>query len=312
MTPEEKEQIKNELINELRAANEDLKGSVASLKGEIRDEISRSAIKKEIVDQVLTKRSRSSGFWQHPATLLVLGFVFTTLCGAAITSCWKTREWQNEQSYLTAQTRCERERLTRTEEIKQKYEVKDEIIRRVAETNTAAEEILIYFEMDPRRRRQEKKDRIAYWKEASRNWRTNEKILKQRLLLRFVDTNVGNLFEQIVQYRNFVGVDINYQQEQLSAGQPICREIVKQANLCMGHITGNLMPQVIKGMNEEILSDERTLRATRCTLDLSNTTNNPSPSPQGAAQGPQNNAAELDACQELLEKKDICEARKKP
>jgi hypothetical protein len=310
MTPAEKEQIKNELINDLRAANEDLKVSVESLKTEIRDEINRSAIKKEIVDQVLTKRSRSSGFWQHPVTLLVLGFVFTTLCGAALTSCWKTREWQNEQYYLAAQTRCERERSTRTEEIKQKYEVKDEIIRRVAETNTAAEEILIYFQMDPARRSKEGKDRIAYWKEASRSWRTNEKILKQRLLLRFTDPNISNLFEEIVKYRNFVGVNINNQQEELSDGRQICREIVNQANLCMGHITGNLMPQVIKGMNEEILSDEKALRAAQCALDPSNTTNNPSPSPQATAPGPQNNA-ELDACEVLLEKKDICDSKKK-
>jgi hypothetical protein len=311
MTPEDKEQIKSELRHELKDSSEAIKESIAASKREICDELDRGALKKEIIDQVLTKkRSRWSVNWQHPAILLLLGFAFTTACGAALTSCWKTREWENEQSYLRAQTNCERERVTRLEEVKQKYEVKDEIIRRVAETNTAAEEILNYFLMDTARRDQEKSDRITYWKDASRNWRINEKILKQRLLLRFTDTNVSQLFQEIVTYRNLVGVNINNRQEELSSGQPICMQIVHKANECMAHVTEILTPQVIKRMNEEILSDERALRATTCTS--ASPENNPSPSPTAAAaQGSQSNSAKLNPCEELYGVAEMCNTPKK-
>jgi hypothetical protein len=266
MTLGDKDAIKTELLNELKAKNDESRREIiAKLKGELLEEIEKDALKKEIIGEVASKESQVYAFLKHPVTLLVVAFVLTTLLGTIIASCWKYWEWENEQAYLKTQAQCDRERQTRSDEIRQKYEVKDEIIKRVAETNTAAEEILLYFQMDPVRRKQVRDERTNYWKEATRAWRINDKILRQRLLFRFENRDVAQLFETIGRYRGWVGININNQQETLSQRGVICRQIVDQSNLCMNHVTWDLMPQVIEMMNKEILQDERRLRATQCT-----------------------------------------------
>jgi hypothetical protein len=315
MTPGEREEIKKQMVEELKkASDESRREAHARLKVELHEEIDKDSLKKEILSEVNPKGSSVGEYLKHPASLLVIGFILTTLFGTIIASCWKYLEWENEQEYLKTQTQCERERQTRSEEIKQKYEVKDEIIRRVAETNTAAEEILLYFQMEPSRREREQDERIKYWKEASRNWRINEKILRQRLLLRFNNPTVTELFEEITRYRGWVGININNQQEELSGHGVICAPIVEQANLCMGHVTGDLMPQVIKIMNEEIWADERELRAARCMTNASpQPTNNATSTPQATSTDKsKNEPTEPNACKKLQQIAKICDPKNKP
>ncbi|HLL70203.1 MAG TPA: hypothetical protein VK363_02150 [Pyrinomonadaceae bacterium] len=315
MTPEERDAIKKQLAEELKGANdESRREALAKLKADLREEIDKDAIKKEVLRELAPKESAAEKNLKHPASLLVIGFVLTTLFGTIISSCWKYLEWENEQEYLKTQTQCERERQTRSEEIKQKYEVKDEIIKRVAETNTAAEDILLYFQLEPARRESEREERIKYWKEASRNWRINDKILRQRLLLRFKNPDVSELFNEMTRYRGWVGININNQQDELSKGEKPCAAIIDQANLCMGHVTGNIMPQVIKIMNEEIWADEKELRAARClTTALSQPTVTPSPTLQ-TADAPNSKSApsEPNACMKLRELAKVCDPEKQP
>ena len=313
MTPD-KQQLKDELVKELKESNgAQVRESFAKLKDEIRKDIEKDKIKEEILEEIKTKSSKSDGFLKHPATLLVLGFLLTTILGTTLTSCWKSLELDNEREYLSTQTRCERERQTKSDEIKQKYEVKDEIIRRVAETNTAAEEILLYFQMKPARREREQNERVTYWKEATRNWRTNEKILKQRLLLRFSDPSVNQLFDDMITFRNWVGINIDSQQEALSSGGDICSERIKIANRCMTHIVEELMPQVIKLMNEEISSDEKALRAAQCVTGNNVSGVSGTASPQ-VASGNNSGKTSPDAsvapnsCSELLNVAKTCKA----
>jgi hypothetical protein len=316
MKPGEKAQFKREVAAELKsAADEKRRIDLAELKSELRGEIEKDVLKKEIISELAGEKSKVPAFLQHPVTLLFLGFVLTTGLGTIITLTWKYLEWENEQEYLKTQAQCDRERQTRSEEIKQKYEVKDEIIKRVAETNTAAEEILLYFQMEPARRQKLQEERTKYWQEATRTWRIDEKILKQRLLLRFEDPDVSRLFAKIGIYRGWVGININNQQEKLSTGQKICTEIVNQANLCMSHVTSDLMPNVIEIMNKEILADERNLRAARCTSSGSPETNKVSPTPFTAAANPtgadNNKMPEIDACETLPKMAGICNPTKK-
>lgn len=265
MRPEDQRRITNDLVKELKESNEPvIRESVAKMKDEIREAIEKDALTKQIIDEITPRSTRSDGFFKHPATLLVLGFIFTTALGGILTSCWKGWELDNERSYLATQTRCERERQTKTEEIKQKIEVKDEIIKRVAETNTAAEEILLYFGMEPSRQERERDERIAYWKEATRAWKTNEKILNQRLQLRFSNPDVARLFEDMVSDRSLVGIAIDNEHEDMAKGKIKCNKRISTANECMIYITTNVMPQVIKMMNQEILLDESSLRAAKC------------------------------------------------
>src|SRR6266702_1717540 len=58
--------------------------------------------------QAETSQSSWSRFWQHPAILLILGFLFTGVAGAWLTSYWKQSEWDNQQDYLVAQRSLDR------------------------------------------------------------------------------------------------------------------------------------------------------------------------------------------------------------
>jgi hypothetical protein len=264
MPREEQQQIKNELVKESKESGIVLRESLAKFKDEIREAVEKDILARQVISEIQPKTATSDGFFKHPATLLILGFIFTTGLGSFLTRWWKGYEQDNERTYFATQTRCERERQTKTEELKQKIEVKDEIIQRVAETNTAAEEILLYFEMEPSRKKREREERTAYWKQATRAWKTNEKILKQRLLLRFSNPNVSQLLDDMVGERSLVGVNINNEHEDMADGKTNCSKRIKAANACMIYITQNLMPQMIKMINEEILSDEKGLRAARC------------------------------------------------
>lgn len=305
MTPEERAEIKRQLVGELKEMNDESRSAMlAKLKSELREEIDKENLKKEIIVEVSPRGSRFREFIKHPATLLVLGFVFTTFLGTIVSSVWKYWEWENEQGYLKTQTQCERERQTRSEEIKQKYEVKDEIIKRVAETNTAAEEILLYFQMDPPRRKLLQAERTNYWQVASRDWRINEKILRQRSLLRFQNQNVTGLLEEITRYRGWVGININNQQEKLSADGTVCKPIVSQAALCMNHVTQELMPQLIGIMNDEIRADEKNLRLAQCLTNASpEPTAGPFPTPNPSAANNQQND-----CRKLLVMARACDS----
>jgi preprotein translocase subunit Sss1 len=55
----------------------------------------KESIRKEL--QKPKKDELISGFFAHPAVLLILGFVLTGLVGGALTDKWKAREWDNQQ-----------------------------------------------------------------------------------------------------------------------------------------------------------------------------------------------------------------------
>jgi hypothetical protein len=304
MTHQEQEQIKDELAKELKGKI--VPESLAILKGEIREAVEKDTLAKQVIDEIQAKKPKSDAFLKHPATLLLLGFIFTSVLGGIFTSCWKGYEQDNERAYLATQTKCERERLTKTEEIKQKTDVKDEIIKRVAETNTAAEEILLYFEMEPLRKEQERVERTAYWKDATRAWKTNEKILRQRLLMRFSNPKVSELFDEMVSQRSLVGININNEHEAMAEGRGNCSIRIKTANECMIYITESLMPPIIKIMNEEILSDEQALRATRCA-DSTASYVNVNPGPQVVSHSkPAKAALASNPCPEFQRRLKLC------
>lgn len=307
MTPEDKEAVKKEIVTELKAADDAARRAAAEeMKRELAAEIEKEDLKKQVLKELRPEEPPDDGLLKHPATLLVLGFALTTIFGTIITSCWKYKEWQNEQEYLKTQSQCDRERLTKTEEIKQKYEVKEAVIKGVSETNTAAEEILRYLLLDPARRDKEGADRVVYWKEASRNWRINSKILTQRLVFRFRDPRVTGTFDEITRYRSWVGNTIDNQQEALSAGKGICAPRVYKANECMSHVTLSLMPSVVKVMTKEISADERSLREARCVTDAQSPSGAASPSPTAAPEQEANSGPPApNACDEML--KVTCE-----
>jgi hypothetical protein len=169
-------------------------------------------LKKEILAELSPKKPWWQGLLGHPAFLLVVGFLFTTVLGAMFSSCW-----QNTQSEL------DRKRITREEVIKQKYEIKDDVIKSIAETNTAAEDLLASYGWDPRdsRRKVDAIARLQKWQQASANWRTRSKILAESLRFRFNSPDVLRIFREITTRRSDVGSRIQSLQRrvEVSAGK---------------------------------------------------------------------------------------------
>src|SRR5216683_6560987 len=90
----------------------------------LKDEIRRSL-------QAEPPQSGWSKFWQHPAILLVLGFIFTGIAGSGLTYLWKQRDWKNQQAYLVEQRSLDR-----------KTAVIENTFKEVATTSAAADDLL--------------------------------------------------------------------------------------------------------------------------------------------------------------------------
>jgi hypothetical protein len=199
-----------DLDSKLRMSTND---EMEKLRDEIVVEIRKESFKKEILSD-LEADARNS-FWkaaQHPAILLVLGFALTTGLGSFLTYKWQSRANEKQAERQTQQQKYDQDQSTRQRTIQQKYELTDEVVRAVAETNTAAEDILVAFQWNPKDRRAFP-ERTKYWQEASRKWRVESKILIQKLVFRFTDQKIGSSFQAIVEKRKDVGVTIEYIQD---------------------------------------------------------------------------------------------------
>jgi hypothetical protein len=141
---------------------------------------------------VTESASSWDGFFRHPAVLLLLGFLFTTTGGSIVTELWKAKEWHNEQGQLGRQRALEK-----------KYALVDELFRSVAETTTAAEDVLAtetwtWKDVDAERRKQA-------WLTTSTNWRISSKIVRQKLNTYFSTPSLPTQFDEIIDTRKQLG-----------------------------------------------------------------------------------------------------------
>jgi len=162
-----------------------------------REKIRDAEIFKDEIRKVLLPpppaESTWSKFFAHQATLLVLGFMLTTLVGSWFTYFWKQRDWKNQQSYLTQQRALDK-----------KYALIDSTFKEVSLTLAAGEDVLATYytenwasgEIDEHR---------ANWLKTSRNWRVASKVLAQNLAVNFRDPQIRELFKDIVAHRKDLG-----------------------------------------------------------------------------------------------------------
>jgi hypothetical protein len=169
LSPEERERIRE----------------IESLKAEIRKEI-----------QSDKPESKTSRFFRHQAVLLVLGFGLTTLVGGALTSWWKTKEWNNQQGYLAQQRALDK-----------KYALMDQTFKEVASTTTAAQDVLILY-YGTHWTEADIKEHKDHWRQSSREWRIAANLLKQSLRTGFDDQNIPKTFEELVEKRKILGIEI--------------------------------------------------------------------------------------------------------
>lgn len=161
----------------------------------------KEAIKKEIVDEL--KNSQKGGLGslaQHPAVLLLLGFILTTGVGT-----WFTYYWQDKQQIN------QREQQSHERALQQKYEFIEQTNRAVAELYTAANVILylLSYNLDAKSFDKELPEREVVWKQNVRSWLVTSRILQQRIAVNFKGDEAKKLYQEISEDSEDLSIYIN-------------------------------------------------------------------------------------------------------
>lgn len=262
MTLDEKESLKKEIKGSAEIDDENALQRRNEFKNEILAAIEKDSLKTEILDELKPKKT----LWkklEHPALLLLIGFVLTTGLGGILTYFWQYKQWKGQQEYIQKQNELERARITQQAIIKQKYDIKDETIRAIAEINTAGEEILISFTWDPkdRRRKTGAPNLTKAWREASKNWRINSKIILQKITYRFVNPEISKSFGKMMAVRSEVGNKIASLQNRIEqSSEKILKDKSFEAEVYSvnGKLSDfiSLSNDLMKAMTEEIQANE--------------------------------------------------------
>jgi hypothetical protein len=152
----------------------------------------------EIREQ-LDAGGKKTGWYEwlaHPALLLVAGFVLTGVIGEKLTQHWKNEEAINQRTYLQQQ------RL-----LDKRYELLERTLSAVAQTNTAAEDILASRTW-PNWSAGERREFKSRWQTTSREWRISSTILHQELGVYFANHQIPQTFGEIEDVREYLGNEI--------------------------------------------------------------------------------------------------------
>ena len=175
----------------------------SSIKDELLDELRKQDnLKKELLKELQPTdwASSFSRFIQHPALLLIIGFLLTSGLGAGVTYFWQKRERIEGQRQAAHKL-----------EMEKKHAIAGDILKSVAETTTAVEDLIkLYLDGEPDKvvRGQMETERLQYWQSTSRDWRVISKVLQQETKDHFEDQAAQNLFKDIISKRFDIGLAV--------------------------------------------------------------------------------------------------------
>jgi len=149
--------------------------------------------RKEEVEAGLKGRHAVGDFFRHPAVIVALTFVLTSLLGTTITSAWQ----QNQH------------------ELERKYALVDELNSAVVQYLIAAEDIVgLYQQEEGAPNREEiEKERWTFWQQRSREWRLFADALPPKLKANFTNDEIGTEFAAIAEKTE----DISYKIKDLKS-----------------------------------------------------------------------------------------------
>jgi hypothetical protein len=166
-------------------------------------EMRKDSLKQEVSSKLTKARPLDlvSGFLQHPATLVVIGFVCTGLAGGWIAERWQRQEWNRQQL-----------RLIDIRGADLKYDIANEMTKSIGERNAAAMGILTPLDEEKLTDQQlisEEVDRIKIWNTASNQWRTTAQVLSGKIASRIKNREIGESFEKILDKERKIGAKVN-------------------------------------------------------------------------------------------------------
>jgi hypothetical protein len=206
-------------------------------------------LRKELLEDLRKQESRPSRIFKHPAVLLVLAFLMTTCLGTGLTLWYQSREWNRQQTYLAQQHYLDEKRASA-----------DEVAKAIAETVTAADDMLSLFYWDASKAEEMK--RRENWERTSLGWRTSAYTLPPKINTYFKNDQIPKAFEEIAQRRSLIGNSItnllaDYDADKRKAlGSPDTQRIAGDALGKLNEIRKQL-GRLAELMSREILDDRK-------------------------------------------------------
>lgn len=235
ITSEEKEQLKREILEELRRQD--------SLKSDIVKELRPSGW-KEVIPQIA----------KHPVFVLVMGFFLTGVLGTFLTYRWQQREWDRQQIKESTEWREQQIRLLRTREIEEKHEIVEQVTKLVSDNNAAAKNILLRLEQW-----RNKEEVFKEYIQLMQNWNSNSSLLQQRVAIHFKGEGVNTMLQQIVDKEDQVNYDVETLIRRAPSGnsdseREETERIAQRAKLA-ATVASEWVLVLAREMNNEIQSD---------------------------------------------------------
>ena len=170
-----------------------------------------------------------ASFFAHPASLVLIGFIFTGIFGTVITARWQSREWDREQA-----------RLLQIKRIEQKEKIMEDLTRTVADSNSTEQDVLNAFRPDWRKfdpgRDQIARDRLELWrKQGGREWRIETTLLRNELDFYFTDpaskSKVRQAFDDILKRREKIAERMSYLVVDYTKGKDVRKDDASQEEI---------------------------------------------------------------------------------
>jgi hypothetical protein len=183
-----------------------------ALINEIVTEMKKDSIKEDALKELKKTNwfDLIAKFFQHPATLLIIGFTLTGLIGSRLTANWQREEWDRQKTKEGEEWNRQQQRLIVIHSIDLKYGIIDEIIKAVGERNAAARNILLPLldVLDNRQLTQAEVEPINDWKKANHDWLVNALTLRLKLSAHIKNQVVITYFDQIVDKEKIIGAKV--------------------------------------------------------------------------------------------------------
>lgn len=167
-------------------------------------ELEQTSLKNEVLRELKEASTKRTSPFQHPAILLILGFLLTGVVGTWLASYWQTKEQEKQQ-----------QQQARERDLREKYDVTEQVNKAIAEAYTGTRVALFLLAFDQRDDEKRQAEREAYWNQTRRTWMINSQILQQRLAIHFDDNEALTLFQDIMNDGDRIAGDLNAALEEL-------------------------------------------------------------------------------------------------
>ncbi|GEM_PF-6413161 len=165
----------------------------------------RTLIAKAVADEISKRESRIAKFFKHPAVLIVLGFLLTTVFGSIL----QLKEWRNQQEFRLAE-----------EKYREQVKVLRKVSRTLGEYKTLIDErITPYYWKDESMSEEGFGKAKEGWNSRKRQIKIDLGTIENDILMNFSEVNMVNaqmLIDTFDLRRRVIDNDLNNRHEEMS------------------------------------------------------------------------------------------------